>query len=254
MDASWLRETALSGSLVVAAPLAILAGLVSFFSPCVLPLLPGYVSYATGVSGADLADGKASMFRGRMFAGTALFVLGFGVVFVSFGMASSALGNWLIEYQDTLTRVGGVLIIVMGLVFLGAIPLLQRDWRLHKVPGVGLAMAPVLGIIFGIGWAPCVGPTLGAIMTLGLTDGSISRGGFLAALYALGLGVPFLIAGLAYERTLGALSFVRKHQKWVTRIGGVMLILVGLLLVSGAWNEIVQKVQVWVADYGSLSI
>lgn len=254
MDAEWLRQTALSGSMLVAAPLAVLAGLVSFFSPCVIPLLPGYVSYATGISGADLADGKAAKLRGRMVAGTSLFVLGFSIVFVAIGMATSAFGAWLLDYQSVLTKVGGAIIIVMGLAFMGAFPFLQRDFRLHKVPAVGLGAAPILGMIFAIGWAPCVGPTLGAITTLGMTEANVARGGFLSALYALGLGIPFLIAGLAYERVLGAVAFIRRHQRWVTRIGGLMLVLVGLLLVSGVWEEMVRDLQVRFADYWSVSI
>lgn len=254
MDADWLRETALSGSLLVAAPLAVLAGLVSFFSPCVLPLLPGYVSYATGISGADLAEGKAAKLRGRMVAGTGLFVLGFAAVFVAIGMATSALGAWFLDYQSTLTKIGGVLIIVMGLAFMGLIPFLQREWRLHKVPAVGLGMAPVLGMIFAIGWAPCVGPTLGAITTLGMTEANVGRGAALSALYALGLGIPFLVVGLAYEKSLSMLAFVRRHQVWVTRIGGLMLVALGVLLVSGAWDHLVRELQVKLADYWSVSI
>lgn len=244
MNADWLRETAFSGNLVLAAPLAIVAGLVSFLSPCVLPLLPGYLSYATGISGADLADGAAARNRGRMLAGTALFVAGFALVFTLLGVFSATLGVWLLEYQREVAVVSGILVIIMGLAFMGVIPLLQREWRMHKVPAVGLGAAPLLGIIFGIGWVPCVGPTLGGILSLSLQSGSAGRGALLSLLYALGLGLPFLVAGLAYERTLGAIKVIRRHQKWITRIGGIMLVVVGILLATGWWLDMVTWIQV----------
>src|ERR1700712_3428947 len=158
---SWFGDTALSGSMVVAVPIAILAGLVSFFSPCVIPLLPGYLSYTTGLSGADLADTAAAPPRGRMLAGAALFVLGFSVVFVGLGVLSVGVNRWFFENSRTFTVVLGVLAIVLGLVFAGVLPLFQRDVRVHKVPAVGLVAAPLLGFLFGLGWTPCVGPPLG---------------------------------------------------------------------------------------------
>jgi cytochrome c-type biogenesis protein len=242
--AEWFESTASSGSLLLAIPVALVAGLVSFFSPCVIPLLPGYLSYATGLSGADLANGVAGTRRGRMFLGSLLFVLGFAVVFVILGSASGALGSWLVEYDDTLTVVLAIVLIVLGLVFAGWVPMLQRDWRIHRLPGVGLASAPVIGFLFGIGWAPCIGPTLGAILTLSYNESTISRGAFLAGVYALGLGIPFIVAGLAYERMLGAVGWVRHHQQWVMRAGGIMLIVVGVLLLTGWWDQAVTWLQV----------
>ena len=239
----WFHDTAASGSLVLAVPVALLAGLVSFFSPCVIPLLPGYLSYATGLSGADLAAGAAGRRRGRMLAGSVLFVLGFSVVFVAIGALSGAVGNWLVTWRDTLTLVLGVLTIVLGLVFAGLVPLLQRDWRVHRVPAVGLAAAPLLGFLFGLGWTPCLGPTLAAITTLSLNEATAGRGAFLSAVYAVGLGVPFVVAGLAYQRALGAFAFVRRHQAWVTRAGGLMLVVVGILLVTGWWAVAVTWIQ-----------
>lgn len=237
----WFGQTAGSGSLVLAIPVALLAGLVSFFSPCVIPLLPAYFSYATGLSGADLATGEVK--RGRMVAGSVLFVLGFGVVFVLLGVASGSLATWLVVNTQTLNVVLGVLAIVMGLVFIGLVPLLQRDLRFHRVPAVGLAAAPVLGFLFGLGWQPCIGPTLGVITTLAYAEGTAARGGLLMAFYALGLGLPFILAGLFWQRALGALGFVRRHQQWVTRAGGVMLVVVGLLLVTGWWDHAVTWLQ-----------
>jgi cytochrome c-type biogenesis protein len=203
----WLQDTALSGSMLVAVPIAVLAGLVSFFSPCVIPLLPGYLSYTTGLSGADLADSDARPHRGRMLAGSTLFVLGFSVVFVGLGVLSAGVSRWFFENSRTFTVVLGVLAVVLGLVFAGVLPLFQRDVRVHKVPAVGLAAAPLLGFLFALGWTPCIGPTLGVI--LGLAYGqSVARGGVLLGFYSLGLGLPFVVAALAWRRTLGALSVV----------------------------------------------
>ncbi len=240
----WFQSQAAAGSLVLAIPVALIAGLVSFFSPCVIPLLPGYLSYATGLSGADLASGEAATHRWRMFLGSLLFVLGFAAVFVALGAASGAMGLWLRTWQREITVVLGALTIVMGLVFAGFVPLLQREWRIHKVPAVGLGGAPLLGLLFGIGWQPCIGPTLGAITTLSFSEATVGRGALLAGVYALGLGIPFILAGLAYRRALGAVAFVRRHQAWVSRVGGLMLVLVGVLLVTGWWDRIVSWIQV----------
>ena len=236
----FFRESATSGSLLLALPVALLAGMVSFFSPCVIPLLPGYLSYATGLSGADLADAK----RGRMLAGSLLFVAGFTTVFVALGALSGAFGSVLISHRREITVVMGSLVILLGLAFVGLVPWLQRDLRVHSVPAVGLAAAPLLGFLFGLGWTPCIGPTLGAILTLSINEATVARGAVLSGVYALGLGLPFVLAGLAYRRALGAFGFVRRHQAWVTRIGGVMLILVGVLLVTGWWDWMVNWMQV----------
>jgi len=242
--ADWFTSQAGSGSLVLAIPVALVAGLVSFFSPCVIPLLPGYLSYATGLSGADLAGGASRQHRGRMLLGSLLFVLGFSVVFVLIGTASGAAGAWLITYRRELSVGLGILSVVLGLVFMGVIPLLQRDWRVHRVPAVGLAAAPLLGFLFGLGWTPCISPTLGVITTLSLNEATAGRGALLSACYALGLGLPFLVAGVAYERTLGAVGWVRRHQVWVMRLGGVMMIAVGVLLITGAWDQAVSWIQI----------
>ncbi|WP_346386260.1 cytochrome c biogenesis protein CcdA [Nocardioides sp.] len=238
----WFGETAGSGSLVLAVPVALLAGLVSFFSPCVIPLLPGYLSYATGLSGADLATGDVR--RGRMLAGSVLFVLGFSVVFVTLGVVTGSVSEWLIVNQRLLNVVLGGLAIVLGVAFLGLVPWFQRDVRIHAVPAVGLAAAPLLGFLFGLGWTPCIGPTLGVIFTLAINEGSATRGGVLLAFYSLGLGLPFIAAGLAWRRALGAFAFFRRHQQWVTRAGGLMLIAVGVLLLTGWWAELVTWLQI----------
>lgn len=242
--ADWFTETAASGTLLLAIPVALIAGLVSFFSPCVLPLLPGYLSYASGLSGSDLATGEAR--RGRLVAGATLFVLGFSVVFVGLGVLSAGVSRWFFVNARTFDVILGVLAIVLGLVFLGvlnrALPWLQRDVRVHKVPAVGLAAAPLLGFLFGLGWTPCIGPTLGVILTLAYTE-SETRGGLLLAAYSLGLGVPFILAALAWERATRAFAWVRRHQRWVTGIGGIFLIAIGIALLTGWWAEAVTWIQ-----------
>ncbi len=236
----WFTDQAASGSLALAVPVALLAGLVSFFSPCVIPLLPGYLSYATGLSGADLENAR----RGRMLAGALLFVLGFAVVFVAIGTAAGSMGAWLVDWKREITVVLGLVTIVLGLMFAGLLPGLQRDWRVHQVPAVGLAAAPLLGFLFGLGWSPCMGPTLAVITNLSLNEGTAARGALLSAIYALGLGLPFIIAALAYRRALAVFAVIRRHQLWVTRAGGLMLVLVGVLLVTGLWDQMVQWLQI----------
>jgi cytochrome c-type biogenesis protein len=235
------RDTVLSGSMLLALPVALVAGLVSFFSPCVLPLLPGYLSYATGLSGVDLEEGK----RGRMLLGSLLFVLGFSAVFVAYGTLFGSLGDWLIDYRRQISIVLGAFTVLVGVAFVGLVPWLQRDVRVHKVPAVGLAAAPLLGVLFGVGWTPCIGPTLAAVETLAVNQGTAGRGALLSLVYALGLGIPFLVAGLAFRRMLGAVRWVRRHQVWVVRLGGTMLVVVGLLLVTGLWDR-------WVVDLQSV--
>jgi cytochrome c-type biogenesis protein len=235
---------------VVPAPVALVAGLVSFFSPCVIPLLPGYLSYATGLSGADLEHAR----RGRMLAGSLLFVLGFSVVYVLLGWVSGSVGAWLVDWRSQLEIVLGVITILLGLAFAGLVPFLQRDFRVHQVPAVGLAAAPLLGFLFGVGWTPCIGPTLAAITNLSLNEATAGRGALLAGVYCLGLGVPFIVAALAYRRALGAFGFVRRHQQWVTRIGGAMLVLVGLALVTGWWDQAVSWLQIHLVSNSTVAL
>jgi len=243
--ADWFVDQVNSGTMLLAVPVAVVAGLVSFFSPCVVPLLPGYVSYATGLSGADLETAR----RGRMLAGTFLFVLGFTVWFVVLGTATGALGEWLWEYKRQISVALGVVTIVVGLVFMGALPWLQRDVRVHRLPAVGLAAAPLLGLLFAIGWTPCLGPTITAVQGLAFSEGTAARGAVLSVAYSLGLGIPFILMGLAYRRTLGAVRWVRSHQVWVTRIGGLMLVVVGILLVTGWWEIWTAELRGWVTGF-----
>jgi cytochrome c-type biogenesis protein len=228
-----LVSTVMSGSLAFAVPIAFAAGVLAFLSPCVLPLAPGYVSYITGLTGAELTEGK----KGRVLLGSVLFVLGFSAVFISYGALFGGIGSWLLEYADWINRVLGVVVIVMGLAFMGAIPGLQREYRFHRVPKWGVAGAPLLGLAFGIGWSPCIGPTLTAVQSLAFSEASAARGAFLSLVYSLGLGLPFILLGLLFTRATRAITFLRRHNLAIMRIGGAMLVLVGILLVTGWWAD-----------------
>ena len=247
--AEWFVDQVNSGTMLLAVPVAVVAGLVSFFSPCVVPLLPGYVSYATGLSGADLEAAPSAGVRGRMLTGTFLFVLGFTVWFVVLGTATGALGEWLWEYKREISIALGVVTIVVGLVFMGALPWLQRDVRVHRLPAVGLAAAPLLGLLFAIGWTPCLGPTITAVQSLAFSEGTAARGAVLSVAYSLGLGIPFILLGLAYRRTLGAVRWVRRHQVWITRVGGLMMVAVGVLLVTGWWEIWTAELRGWITGF-----
>lgn len=242
-----LVKEALGGSMLLAVPVAVLAGLASFFSPCVLPLLPGYLSFATGLSAADVLEGTGS--KRRTLLGTVLFVLGFAVVFVITGATMGGLGSLLVSHQRTISMVMGVLTIVMGLMFMGVLPIGRREVRLHRMPRAGIAAAPLLGMFFALGWTPCIGPALQVVLTLSFNEGSATRGAVLAFFYALGLGLPFILAGLAMVRMSRAINFVRDHQVWVMRLGGVLMVMVGLMLVTGQWDVLMRHLQVLAANW-----
>jgi len=239
------------GPLLLAALVAAVAGLVSFLSPCVLPLVPGYLSYVTELSGAEAAaagpppaagpsGGVAvqARLRGRTVTGAVLFVLGFTAVFVTYGVLFGRLGALLIEHQRALEQVLGAVVILLGLAFLGVLPGAAREFRIHRYPAAGLVGAPLLGVVFGLGWTPCIGPTLGAVQSLALSSASAGRGAALSAAYCLGLGVPFVLVALGTRWLVGALGVVRRHAALVTYAGGGLLVLLGLLLVTGLWAEL----------------
>jgi cytochrome c-type biogenesis protein len=232
-----------SGPLLLAVGVAALAGLASFLSPCVLPLVPGYLSYVTGLAGADLDAGRR---RGRILAGTLLFTAGFTGVFVLTSVVAAEFGRALLQHGRTVEVVVGGLIIVLGLAFLGLVPGLQREWRIHTLPAAGLVGAPVFGAVFALSWVPCVGPTLGAVLGLAAVGGSTGRAVTLAVAYCIGLGTPFVAFGLGFQRLLGVFAAIRRNSRWVTRIGGALLIVVGLALVTGVWGDFVTWLRVTV--------
>ena len=259
-------EAVTDGSLGVAVPVAVVAGLVSFLSPCVLPLVPGYLSFVTGLSGEELGDTRGARpdgdtlvrtetqiqtqtHKGRVLLGSLLFVLGFSAVFVTSGALFGGLGGLLLEHKDVVDRVLGVVTILLGLVFLGVLPGMQRTVRFSKLPPPGLAGAPLLGVLFGVGWTPCLGPTLAAVQTLAYTEASAGRGAFLTAAYCAGLGIPFVLTGLAFRRALGAFAVIRRHYALVMRIGGGLLVAVGLLLVSGVWEDLMVEIRGWISGF-----
>jgi cytochrome c-type biogenesis protein len=260
------RGLVTDGPLLVAAAVAALVGLISFASPCVLPLVPGYLAYVSGLvgSGAPAPAGVATAPgavatavraderppRARMVLGAVLFVLGFTAVFVAFGTAFGGLGRLLLEHAVLLDRIFGVVTVLVGLGFLGWLPLLQRTTRLSTRPAAGLAGAPLLGVVFGLGWTPCLGPTLAAVYSLAVSEGTAARGALLSVAYCVGLGVPFVLVALGARWAVGATAFLRRHARAVTRIGGAVLVLVGLLLLSGAWTDMMQWLRSWLAATG----
>ena len=274
-----------SGPLILAIPVAAAAGALTFLSPCCLQLVPGYLSYITGMSGAGAegaavtgggtaavavaeggsggvttatvttADAPGSAPTGRAVVGTALFVLGFSAVFAVYGLAFGGLGHLLRAHNTGLTQVLGVITILLGLMFAGAFDRFSfagRIFRPSARPRAGLAGAPLLGVMFGFGWTPCIGPTLTAVLALSETSGTAARGAFLAFVYGLGLGIPFLIVAAAFQRAVNVLGFFRRNARLVSRIGGALLVVVGVLEVTGAWTSAIAWLHThWLTSYNT---
>ncbi len=234
-----------SGALWLAVPVAMLAGLVSFLSPCVLPLVPGYLGFLGGAvtpRGASDAGADAGLpGRGRLVLGVLLFILGFAIVFVATTALSGTVGIFLLQWGDIITRILGVVIILMGLVFLGLFGFAQREIRFQVDSKTGMIGAPLLGIALGIGWAPCLGPTLAAIMALSINVGDPVRAGFLGLAYSLGLGLPFLLVALGFGWATKTVGFLRRHIRVVNITGGILLIVLGILMLTGLWTDIMSR-------------
>lgn len=241
-----------SGALWIAIPVAMLAGLVSFLSPCVLPLVPGYLGFlggavaprstaAAGGEGGTTTQTAETATRGRLVGGVLLFILGFTIVFILYTLLGGTAGVFLLQWGDLITRILGVVIIGMGLVFLGLFGFAQKEFRFHVDSRAGIVGAPLLGIALGIGWAPCMGPTLAAILALSFNAGDPVRAGFLGLAYSLGLGIPFLLVALGFGWATKAIGFLRRHIRVVNIIGGVMLLLLGVLMVTGLWTDIMSR-------------
>ena len=243
-------QTVMSGSMLLAIPIAVAAGFLSFASPCVLPLVPGYLSFISGLSHKEIQNSEGlTQQKSRLVMGSLGFIAGFSFLFISAGAAFGQVGSWLKANQDGLNIVLGLVVIVMGASFLGWIPAAQQDFRLRMRIQDGIWSAPLLGLVFGLGWAPCIGPTLAAVLTLSFEEGPI-RGAILAMFYCIGLGAPFLLVALAYRKSLVATKFLRTHSRSITKIGGAFLVLIGFAIMTGLWQQMTIFLQQWAANFG----
>ncbi|TXN32363.1 cytochrome c biogenesis CcdA family protein [Lacisediminihabitans profunda] len=239
-----ISQLVFGGNLAFALPIALLAGIIAFASPCVLPLVPGYLAYIGGFAATKERNG-----RGRLVLGVGLFVLGFSVVFIALNVLFAAAGTLLIPWIDLITRVAGVLLIVMGLVFIGQFGFLQRTFKPEWRTTTGLGGAPLLGVVFGLGWSPCLGPTLAAVSLLSADSGSVWRGLLLGVFYCLGLGIPFLLVALGLDWVTGSVAWLKRHIRLINIIGGSLLIAIGTLMVTGVWRILVSDLQAVISSF-----
>lgn len=243
-----IGEWVVSGPFLVAAALALAAGLVSFFSPCVVPLIPGYLAYVTGLGGS-LSETKRASQRLLMLIGVSLFVAGFTVIFVLYGALFGEIGSWLIASAPVIERVLGVAVILLGVGYLGGFSWLMRDFQLPIDPARGIWGAPLLGVVFALSWTPCLGPTLAAVQALAFSQSDAAKGASLSLVYSIGLGLPFIAAALGYQYLSNALPRIRAHQALLSKIGGSLLIVIGVLLVSGLWADVTINLRSWISGF-----
>lgn len=235
---SFVVDQLMGGTLLAALPIALIAGLLSFLSPCVLPLVPGYVAYATGFSTT----------KGRVLLGSTLFVLGFTFVFASFGLAFGGLGSQIAAHEDVITKILGLFTIAMGTIFLGLFPFAPTIQPRISTTG-GIAGAPLLGILFGIGWTPCIGPALATVQTLAFNESSAIRGALLSIGYGLGLGIPFILSGLFLDRSQKLRSLFLRKGSLINKVGGIALILIGLMQLTGMWGDLMINFRSFISDF-----
>ena len=241
-------NTVTQGSLFIAILISFSAGLISFLSPCVLPLVPGYLSFITGFG----LNANKSIRKSKALIATLLFIAGFTFVFVCIGMFFGGIGGWFISYGRIIERIMGLFVIALGISYLGFWNLFKREYRFRTPVKQGLIGAPLLGALFAIGWTPCIGPTLAAVQTLAFNQATVSRGAILSAFYGFGLGLPFLFITFALEKVLVSVSWLRKQQALFIKMGGLLLIIIGILLATGLWSEVTVEMRILISGFTPL--
>jgi cytochrome c-type biogenesis protein len=241
-------NTVTQGSLFIAILISFSAGLISFLSPCVLPLVPGYLSFITGFG----LNANKSIRKSKALIATLLFIAGFTFVFVCIGMFFGGIGGWLISYGRIIERIMGLFVIALGISYLGFWNLFKREYRFRTPVKQGLIGAPLLGALFAIGWTPCIGPTLAAVQSLAFNQATVSRGAILSAFYGFGLGLPFLFITFALEKALVSVSWLRKRQALFIKMGGLLLIIIGILLATGLWSEVTVEMRILISGFTPL--